>query len=144
MYTHRVSIAWLVLIFSNFLKARWPPQPIVHKYCSTNYSNAVQAIVSRLASFFWAIKLKQNGRLDGTCKFCWLSILTTSDQLKEKLWIYHHQTCDTDIRWHTLGWYWFAAISEKQDDHHRKFSEYIVLPITSMPFKLSSPALTCR
>ena len=69
------------------------------------------------------IKLKQNGRLDGTCKFCWLSILTTSDQLKENLWIYHHQTFYMDMRWHKLGWYWFAAISEKQDGHHRQFSE---------------------
>ena len=45
--------------------------------------------------------------------FCWLRILTTSDQLKEKLWIYHHQTFNTDIEWHKLGWYWFSAIYEK-------------------------------
>ena len=72
------------------------------------------------------MKLKQNGRLDGTCKFCWLSILTTSDQLKENLWIYHHQTLRMDIRWHKLGWYWFAAISEKQDGHHSQFPTNIV------------------
>ena len=101
LYTDRVSIAWLVLIFSNFWKTRWPTQPIVHKYCLANYSNAIQAIVSRFdvqvsihntllvfLFFFGAIKLKQNGRLDGTCR---LSILTTFDQLKEKLWIYHYQ-----------------------------------------------------
>ena len=87
-----VSIAWLVLIFSNFWKTRWPPQPF----------------------------------------FCWLRILTTSDQLKEKLWIYLHQTFHMDIRWHKLGWYWFSAISEKQDGRHSQFladSEYWRRPI---------------
>ena len=135
------------------VNTRWPPQPSFHKYCSINYSNAIQAIVSRfdvqvsnhntlLVLFF--LELKQNGRLDGTCKFCWLSILTTSDQLKEKLWIYHHQTLYTDIRWHKLGWYWISAISEKQDGRHSQFSTNIVRLITAMPFKLSSPDLTCR
>ena len=91
-------IAWLVLIFSNFWKkTRWPPQPIFHKYCSTNYSNAVQAIVSRfdvqvsnhntllVFLFFRAIKLKQNGRLDGACKFCWLSIFDDVRSIKGKV-----------------------------------------------------------
>ena len=77
-----VSIAWLVLIFSNFWKTRLPPQPI----------------------------------------FCWLRILATSDQLKEKLWIYLHQTFYMDIRWHKLGWYWFSTISEKQNGRYSQFS----------------------
>ena len=80
-YMSMVSIAWLLLIFSNFWKTRWPPQPF----------------------------------------FCWLRILTTSDQLKEKLWIYLHQTFHMDIRWHKLGWYWFSAIFEKQDGRHNHF-----------------------
>ena len=91
-YLSMVSIAWLVLIFSNFWKTRWPPQPF----------------------------------------FCWLRILTTSDQLKEKLWIYLHQTFHMDIRWHKLGWYWFSTISEKQDGRHSQFladSEYWRRPI---------------
>ena len=92
------------MIFSNFWKTRWPPQPI----------------------------------------FCWLRILTTSDQLKEMLWIYHHQTFNTDIRWHKLGWYWFSAIYEKQDGRHSQFSTNIVWPITAMPFELLSLDLTCR
>ena len=91
-YMSMVSIARLVLIFSNFWKTRWPPQPI----------------------------------------FCWLRILTTSDQLKEKLWIYHHHMFYMDIRWHKLGWYWFSTISEKQDGRHSQFladSEYWRRPI---------------
>ena len=72
------------------------------------------------------------------------AFLTTSDQLKEKLWINHHQTFYMDIRWHKLGWCWFSAISEKQDGRHSQFSTNIVRPITAMPFKLSSPDLTCR
>ena len=99
VYTYRVSIAWLVMIFSNFWKTRWPPEPIFHKYYSTNYSNAVQAIVSRF---------------------------------------------DVQVSNHNTSWYWFAAISKKQNSHHRQFSENIVLAITPMPFKLSSPDLTCR
>ena len=72
-YLHKFFFAclwWLVLIFSNFWKTRWPPQQF----------------------------------------FCWLRILTTSDQLKENLRIYLHQTlCHLmDIRWHKLGWYWFS------------------------------------
>ena len=74
---------------------------------------------------FGVIKLEQNGCLDGTCKFWWLSSLTMSDQLKEKLWIYHHQTFYMDIRWHKIGWYWFSAIFEKQDGHHSQFSSNI-------------------
>ena len=91
-YMSMVSIAWLVLIFRNFWKTRWPPQPF----------------------------------------FCWLRILTTSDQLKEKLWIYLHQTFHMDIRWHKLGWCWFSTISEKQDGRHSQFladSEYWRRPI---------------
>ena len=91
-YMSMVSIARLVLIFSNFWKTRWPPQPF----------------------------------------FCWLRILTTSDQLKEKLWIYIHQTFHMDIRWHKLGWYWFSTISEKQGGRHSQFladSEYWRRPI---------------
>ena len=74
--------AWLVFIFNNFWKTKWPPQPI----------------------------------------FRWLRILMTSDQLKEKLWIYHHQMFYMAIRWHKLGWYWFSTISEKQDGHHSQFT----------------------
>ena len=156
MYTYRVSIALLELIFSNFWKTRWQPLPIFSKYCSTNYSNGVQAIVSRFdmqvsnhnifASFWFLERSNWNkmAALRELGKFCLLSILTTSDQLKEKLWIYHHQTFYMDIRWHKLDWYWFAAIYEKQDGHHRQFSKNIVGPITSMLFKLSSPDLTCR
>ena len=47
LYGYKVAYAWLVLIFSNFWETRWPPQPIFHKYWSINYSNAVQAIISR-------------------------------------------------------------------------------------------------
>ena len=82
LYGYKVAYAWLVLIFSNFWKTRWPPQPI----------------------------------------FCWLRILTTSYQLKEKLWIYHHHMFYVDIRWHKLGWYWFSTISEKQNGRYSQFS----------------------
>ena len=85
LYGYKVAYAWLVLIFNNIWKTRWPPQPI----------------------------------------FCWLRILTTSDQLKQKLWIYHHQTFDMDIRWHKLGWYWFSAIFKKRDGRHSQFSTNI-------------------
>ena len=94
--------------------------------------------------FFGVIKLKQNGRLDETWKFCWLGILTMSDQLKEKLWIYHRHTFYTDIGWHKLGWHWFSAISENQNGRHSQFFRLYFRPITAMPFKLSSPDLTCR
>ena len=138
----KVVIKHSINQISNFWKTRWPPWPIFHKYCLTNYSNAIQAIISRFD--VQISNHNKNGRLDGTCKFCWLGILTTSDQLKEMLWIYHHQTFYTDIRWHKLGWYWFSEISEKQDGRHSQFSSNIVWPITAMSFKLSSPDLMCR
>ena len=43
-----------------------------------------------------------------------------------------------------LDWYWFSAISEKQDGCHSQFSPNIVQIITAMPFKLLSPNWTCR
>ena len=141
------------MIFSNFWKTRWPPQPIFHKYCLTNYSNAIRAIVSRfdvqvsnhntlLVFVFWSDQIETKWPPWRNLQI--ISILTTSDQLKEKLWIYHHQTFYTDIRWHKLGWYWISAISEKQDGRHSQFSTNIVRLITAMPFKLSSPDFTCR
>ena len=99
---NKKSLYLYLYLYLYLMKCTWPqpwPQPIFHKYCLTNYSNAIWAIVS----------------------FCWLRILTTSDQLKEKLWIYLHQTIHMDIRWHKLGCYWFSAIFEKQDGHHSLF-----------------------
>ena len=48
-----------------------------------------------------------------------LTLTTTSDKLKETLWIYLHRTFYMDIMWHLkLGWYWFRAIFEGQEYLH--------------------------
>ena len=135
VYTYRVSNSLAGIDFQQFLK---------NKNCLTNYSNAVQAIVSRfyvqvsnhntLLVFFWSDQIEAKWPP-------WLSILKTSDQLKEKLLIYYHQNLYTDIRLHKLGWYWFSAILPLQPICQKYcLTNYIMQCL----FKLLSPDLTCR
>ena len=140
-YMSMVSIARLVLIFSNFWKTRWPPQPF---FCWLRILMTSDQLKEKLWIYLhqtfhmdirWLVLIFNNfwkTRWPPQPISCWLRILTTSDQLKEKLWIYLHQTFYMDIRWHKLGWYWFSAIFEKQDGHHSLFfadSEYWRRPI---------------
>ena len=83
-YLHKIFCTRLAAIdFQQFLKNKMAVTAnFFRKYCLTNYSNAVQVMLSRFdvqvsnhntllfVLFFEAIKLNQNGRLDGTCKFC--------------------------------------------------------------------------